>query len=182
MDKVLTRREPACCHEQENLFGRIIELWLSPIKDHQGNITAVIEHGRDVTEEKEMELALRTSEERYRSLVNNIRLGIFRSTLNPEGRFVEVNQTMTEITGYSREELLQMKVAELYVNPEEREQILSETILSDEQVTREICLKKKDGTEIIVADTKTVLKNEGGEVIYVDGIMEDITELRKTKE
>ena len=58
-----------------------------------------------------MEQALRKSEEKYKGLVNNVRLGIFRSMPGPTGRFLEVNPAMEGITGYSREELLRIKVA-----------------------------------------------------------------------
>ena len=87
-----------------------LDMWFSisvysPQKEHFIAVFDVI------TERKEMEEMLRQSEEKYRSLVGNVKLGIFRNTPGPEGKFLEVNKAMEEITGYSRKELLEMDVS-----------------------------------------------------------------------
>ena len=119
--------------------------------------------------------ALRESEVKYRGLVYNIKSGVFRSTPEPAGRFLEVNPATVEITGYSRKELLQMNVSDLYVHPEERKVILEEIVSGKGNALREIHFRKKDGTEIVVLARITVVGKDAGKVIYFDGIMEDIT-------
>jgi len=128
------------------------------------------------------QVGLTENERNYRSLVSNIRLGIFRITPDAGGRFLEVNPAMELITGYSREELLQINVSDLHQHPEEREQLLQEAILSKGKVSHQSPFRKKDGTEIIVAATKTAVRNESGQVIYFDGILEDITERKRHEE
>ncbi len=69
-------------------------------------------------EEREAECSrnggkLAQSEERFRSLVRNVSLGVFRSTPGKYGRFIEVNPAMEAITGYSRLELLGLDVSQL---------------------------------------------------------------------
>jgi PAS domain S-box-containing protein len=137
---------------------------------------------RDITERKRMEEALKESEGKYRSLVNDISLGIFRSTPGPRGRFLEVNLAMERITGYSREELLQIDVCDLYQHPEERQQCLEEIASAAGMTTRETRFRKKDGTEIVVSDTKVAIRDDAGQIIYFDGILEDITERKKSEE
>ena len=134
---------------------------------------------QDITEQKRAEEALKESEERYRTLVSNISLGIFRSTPGPRGRFLEVNPAMERITGYSREELLRMDVCDLYQYPEERERVLEEIASATGMTTRELRFRKKDGMEITVSDTKVVVRDDAGQIMYFDGIMEDITERKK---
>ncbi|MDP2730182.1 MAG: PAS domain S-box protein [Dehalococcoidales bacterium] len=137
---------------------------------------------QDITERKRTEEALRKSEEKYRSLVDNVRLGIFRSTPGPSGRFLEVSKAMEEITGYSRKELLRMDVSSLYVHPEEREPVTEEIASAREKMTKELNFRKKDGTEIVVADTKTPVRNSAGEILYFDGVLEDVTEHKQAEE
>ena len=134
------------------------------------------------TKRKQAEEALRKSEEKYRSMVNNVKLGIFRSTTEPYGRFLEANPAMGKITGYSREELLQMNVCDLYVRPEERESVLKEISSNIGKTTRELRFRKKDGTEIVVSDTKVAVRDDAGKILYFDGIVEDITEHKWAEE
>ncbi|MBT9160395.1 MAG: Aerobic respiration control sensor protein ArcB [Dehalococcoidia bacterium] len=128
---------------------------------------------RDVS--KQAEMALKESEDKYRSLVNNVRLGIFRSTPGPRGRFLEFNPAMEEITGYPRDELLRINVVELYVNPKERETI-QELATIRGKASMERLFKRKEGTQITVFETKVAVRDEAGQILYFDGILEDITE------
>src|SRR5208283_961503 len=60
-----------------------------------------------ITERKKSEEALRESEERYRNLVRNAPAGIYEIDLNTK-KFIEVNEFMCQILGYTRQELLSM--------------------------------------------------------------------------
>src|SRR5213075_723894 len=62
----------------------------------------------------------REAERRYRELFDNVQEGLFFST--PEGRFIEVNDALVRMLGYSsREELLQADIsARLYLDQEDR--------------------------------------------------------------
>ncbi|HEX7474721.1 MAG TPA: PAS domain S-box protein [Dehalococcoidales bacterium] len=132
-----------------------------------------------VLNQKKSEEALKTSEEKYRGLVNNVKSGIFRSTPGAEGKFLEINKAMEEITGYSRKELLNMDVAQLYVERRTKLQFIRKMSNSKRAFKLEFKLKKKDNDEIIVAITDTPINDKTGDVIYLDGILEDITEHKK---
>jgi two-component system NtrC family sensor kinase len=134
------------------------------------------------SERKRAEEALKDSEERYKSLLTNVKLGVFRSTPGRTGRFLEVNPAMEEITSYSRKELLKMNVSDLYLHPEEREAILEEVASATGKTTRELLFRKKDGTEIAVSDTKVAVRDDAGKILYFDGIIEDITERKLAEE
>ena len=136
----------------------------------------------EMTARKRMEEALKASEERYRGLVNHVRLGIFRSTPEPNGRFLEVNPAMEEITGYSRQELLKMDISKLYIHLEEREAIIKELALARGKVARELRWRKKDGTKMVVLDTVVAVRDDTGKILYLDAIIEDITERKRMEQ
>jgi len=129
---------------------------------------------------KEVE-ALRRSEEKYRTLVENIHLGVFRVTADPKGRFIEFNPAMEEITGYSREELLKMNVLDLYVDPEEREQILQLAVSTGKIEAKWRCRKKNGTVIVMVVRSLDVIKDSKGKIQFIDGILEDITEQEKAE-
>jgi len=153
-----------------------------PILDKEGNLLGYRGADIDITERKQAEEALKDSEERYRSLVNNVKLGILRSTPGLPGRILEVNPAMEEITGYSRKELLKMDISELYVHVEEREAIIKELVSTKGQVVRELRWKKKDGTEMMVLNRVIAVRDDTGKVLYLDAIMEDITERKQMEQ
>lgn len=155
---------------------------LVPLKDDSGQIFRIIGMARDITERKIAEKILKESEDKFRGLVNNVKLGIFRSTPGETGKFLEVNAYMEEITGYSRDELLSMDVSELYTYPEDRGKFIAEVVFSKGKTIGELQFRKKNGTQIIVMVTNVAILNASGRVIYIDGIMEDITGRKKLEE
>jgi PAS domain S-box-containing protein len=162
--------------------GSIISVSISAAHISIGGKSLILGLFRDITERKQAEKALFESEEKYRSLVKNVSLGVFRSTPGATGGFLEINPAMEEITGYSREELLQMGVCELYVNPGERKSFLEEITLAAKAVTRELDLRKKDGSRIVVSDTEVAVRDSSGRILYFDGVIEDITERKRMLE
>jgi two-component system sensor histidine kinase KdpD len=88
---------------------------------------------------------------------------------------------MEELTGYSRQELLNMNLAALYAEPLKRLQSVKKIVRSGKTATAELTLKKKDGSQIIAAVTDTPVIDKAGKVIYLDGILEDISENIKTE-
>jgi PAS domain S-box-containing protein len=132
-----------------------------------------------VFQQKKSEEALRKSEEKYRSLVNNVNSGIFRSAPGAKGKFLEINQAMEEITGYSRKELLNMDFTDLLAVPRERQQFIRKIGHAKRTFKLEFKLKKKDNNQIIVAVMNTLIREKTGNVVFLDGILEDITAIKK---
>jgi PAS domain S-box-containing protein len=125
---------------------------------------------------------IRASEEKYRTLVNNLKLGITRSTMGEKGGFLEVNKAMEEISGYSRDELLAMTIGDLYTYSPDRIYFLNEIQAKKETLHQETILKKKDGTEITISSTGTPVMDPQGNILYFEGIVEDITARKKAED
>jgi len=138
---------------------------------------------RDITERKRMEEALRRSEEQYRTLHSNIPVGLYRNSPGPRGRFLAANPAIASMFGYSSvEEFLQANVSDLYETPEDRK-AFSERLSREGKVSRvELRLKKRDGTPFWGAVSAQTMKDERGNILYFDGMIEDITERKRMEE
>ncbi|HEC76392.1 MAG TPA: PAS domain S-box protein [Thermoplasmatales archaeon] len=154
----------------------------SPLFD-KGKFVGVLSVFTDITEYKQAEKALRESEEKYRTLVENLNVGVYRNTPGPKGKFIEANPAIIKMFGYDKkEDFLKINVSDLYQNPEDRkkfnEKILKNGFVRDE----ELKLKKRDGTPIWGSVTAIAVYDEKGEVKYYDGIIEDITRKKEVEE
>ena len=140
----------------------------------------------DITQRKQAEDALGVSEEKFRTLANNLNVGLFRRTIGDSPKFIEVNPALVSLLGYaSKEELLSISAVDLYVNPDDRKKLEPkvEPQVSKREIKREIVkLKKKDGTFFFSSIWAVVIKDEDGNPQYVDGILEDITDLKSREE
>jgi PAS domain S-box-containing protein len=138
---------------------------------------------RDITERKRMETALRESEERYRTFVEDLPIGVYRTTPGSQGKHLIANSYYLRMFGYDSLEVLVKKanVSDMYVDPAERKSF-SDNLLANRHVDRtELHLKRSDGTPVWGAVTASVAYDKGGEP-YFDCAIEDITERKQTEE
>ena len=120
--------------------------------------------------------SLNECENKYCSLINNVNIGIYRSSAI-EGGFISVNPAMPRIFGYgSVEEFMKIAVVDLYLNPSERLSLLEELKCNGSMKSGDIPMKKKDGTPIWCSATITAEHDGKGEIRWLDGVIEDITE------
>ncbi len=137
----------------------------------------------EIGERKKAEEALKESEEKYRTLIDNLNVGIYRNTPGPQGRFIHANSAMAKIFGYdSVEDFLNIPVPDLYQNPEDRMLFVGEMYRKSAVRDRELAMKKRDGTLIWVSVNANVQYDENGEIEWMDGVVEDITERKKLGE
>lgn len=150
---------------------------------HDPAVTGIVLNIRDITERKRAEEMLKFSEEKYRTLVENLNVGVYRVTPGRDGQFVDVNQAFVKMLGYkNKEEVLKLKVSDIYCNPEDRvgfsQRVSSQGLLRNE----ELHLKRKNGTSFIGSDSSTTVYDADGAILCFDGILEDITERKRVEE
>jgi PAS domain S-box-containing protein len=132
---------------------------------------------QEIVQRQLAEEALLESEGRYRTLTNNLNVGIYRNTVGSKGKFIEANPAIVKLFGYdSREEFIRTNVSDLYKNPDDRKKFNAKMLQNGAVLNEEEQLKKKDGKLFIASISAVSVKDEKGEVQYYDGIVEDITE------
>ena len=167
-----------------NREGRMIavEIHSSAIQTITGEPRAFISVIKDITERKQEAENLRRAEDNYRSIFENAQEGIFRST--PEGKFIVANQAMARILGYESPEELMESVTDikdqLHVNPEEHIKAIEQVEHQGFAKNNELQFYRKDRQKIWVSRTMRGLRNKKGMLLYIDGIIEDITDRKNS--
>ena len=130
---------------------------------------------------KSTQEALKKSEQHYRSLFNDLPIGIYRTT--PEGLVLDVNPMLVKMFGYpDKETLLSHPAGDLYIDPEDREKF-------KQMVGREVSggyfqcrMRCYDGTAIWVENQPTVFRDADRRALYYEGSIKDITERKLAEE
>ncbi|MCZ6559424.1 MAG: PAS domain S-box protein [Gammaproteobacteria bacterium] len=144
---------------------------------------------RNATERARIKIELKSSEQKYRALFENVVAGVFSTTL--DGQFISANPSMVKLLGYaSEEELLEIDIpSQIHACPEQRQRWVEQVHASGEMVNAELRLKRKDGREITVLENSCLVYDSDGKPSHYQGTLIDLTErlraeaaLRKSEE
>ncbi len=136
----------------------------------------------DITEARQFQLALKESEEKFRSIFEQTPVGIYRST--PEGRIILANPKLVSMLGYD-------SVDEIYnIDLESQDYPLQEGRTQFKKIMEEVgeiiaskaTWYQKSGKSIIVRETAKAHRDEYGKIDYYQGVVEDITNEEFLKE
>lgn len=124
------------------------------------------------------------AEERYRTIFENALEGIYQATV--EGCFITANPAMAKIFGYDTPEELITSVTdigtELFVNPNDRFHMTDLLERYGQVSGMEARMRKKNKEMIWIRANNHAVKDEQGNVQYIEGILEDITERKISEE
>lgn len=157
---------------------RIFDTVKLPLHDASGVIVGVLGLSRDITERKWAEEALRESEARFRSLVEQAGDGF--ELLNAEGRYVDANSATCRRLGYSKEELLCLSI--LDIDPLmslETYAARFESLAGQAPITFESLHRRRDGTTYPVEVTASIIQLGG--VPLGLSVVRDITERKQAE-
>lgn len=144
-----------------------------PIYNKQGEIEALEGILIDITERKEAEEALVKSEEKYRTIFENVQDVFYQVSIS--GDFRNISPSVETFTGYTMDEATKNPIENLYARPEDR-QIALEKLLREGQVADyEVNLKTKDGTIKHASLNAKLGYDSKGNPAYIDGFIRDIT-------
>jgi len=153
---------------------KFIELIGIPLKE-EGKVIKVLDVGRDITEELMAERELKESEEKYRTLVDNAIVGVYRTNL--KGEFLFANRALAKIFGFrSIKEMIDEGVMARYKNPDDRK-LLIETLKKKGKIKSfEVELLTKTGK------VKNVILSATLEGDMISGMIMDVTKLKRAEE
>ena len=137
---------------------------------------------RNITDRKRGEDALRESEERYRELVENANDIVY--TLDLAGNFTSVNRAAEIITGYTRQEILTLNLAQV-MSPDgfaRARQILQNKVAQGQPAaTYPLDIYAKDGRQVAL-ELSTHLIYQADQLVGSQGIARDITERKRAED
>lgn len=128
------------------------------------------------------EEALRASEERFKSLFENVPIGVYRST--PAGRIQDANSAMLKMFGFdSLEDMAAWDLEEYARATGYPRQLFKETIDKEGEITGlEVMWRKKDGTPIYIRENARGIRDEKGQIVCYEGTVEDVTDRKRIEQ
>ena len=160
--QMLEEKQSACIDHRIILPSgevRYVQEMTQLLSDENGQVSRVIGTVQDITERKRAEEALKQSEEKYRTYVENSPLGIFIA--NAEARYIDVNQAACRMLGYTRQELLKLSIPEIAspdLPPEDLESFAE--LKQSGKIDIETRLRRKDGSDIHIALSAVKLSDD----------------------
>lgn len=165
---------------EDHLNGDFI-LSVAPVLDPSGKVSGSVHVLHDITGRKHAEEALKESEKKYRTILENMQDLFYRTDL--KGKITMINAAGARFAGYaSPDELIGMDATVMYAEPKRREQFLSDLQQKGALSEYPLTLRVRDGSIRYATTNSHFYCDAHGTIIGVEGIIHDITSLQQTKD
>ena len=142
----------------------------------------VVAHVEDITQRRETERALREAEERFRRAFEDSPIGM--ALVATDGRFLRVNHTLCEITGFSEEALLERTFHDI-THPEDLDEDVGQAERAVDGEIRSYGVEKRyvrpDGEIVWVRLSVTLVRDDDGSPLYFVSEVEDVGERKRSQ-
>jgi PAS domain S-box-containing protein len=152
------------------------------IKDEAGNIREILAIGNDITQLRKSEEALRKSEKKYRAIFEGSNDPIIILDLE-HLKYLDANERYSELTGFTKEEILSMKIGTSSVTPPHLQSKVKEIlqrVLEEKALIYDWEIKRKTGEIIPVQVSSRVVEMEG--IAYEFSTLRDIRAMKRVEE
>lgn len=139
-----------------------------------------LDEAKEKRERKQVELSLFKSEEKYRTIFENVQDVFYQTDLN--GIILEISPSINYFSEFHRDELLGHSIYEFYSDASERAALLREIYKKGEIRDYEIRLKTKNGEIKYTSVNARLITNSDGQPDHIDGSIRDITERKRSEE
>jgi PAS domain S-box-containing protein len=155
----------------------------SILRNEEGEILGSMGISRDISDRLQAERELRLREEKYRAVFNQAYTGIALVSVQ-KGRYIEVNERLCSMLGYSRNELLEMSVSELQLPGDLSRLPKGEDFikLGFRHIVDEHRYRHKNGDTVFVNITITLVRGDDNQPLHFVYVYEDLTPKRKAEE
>ncbi|MEN6474563.1 MAG: PAS domain S-box protein [Syntrophaceae bacterium] len=157
---------------------------VDPILDSAGHMTSSIHIISDITARKEVEAALRLSEEKYRTIFENATEGIFQTT--EAGRYLSVNPAFARMFGFDSPREMMRTVTDigrqLYVNPQDRARLVYMLKKWGKVDRYEVEVLRKDKSRFWISINVHTVRDAFDNILYFEGTNVDITERKRAED
>ncbi len=152
---------------------------VTAVRDSESRLVGLLGVSRDISERKQADEALRSSEERYRQLFGMSIAPI--SLIAQDGRLIEANDAWFRLVGYSREDAATFNAANLFPEPGDREEFVQNLLRAGHLDHHESQVRRKDGTLIDVVRSISVRYHPDGSVLGFQTVLLDVTEKNRAE-
>jgi PAS domain S-box-containing protein len=155
------------------------------VRDKNGDISYFEGFLTDITAEKDATLALRESEERYRSLVDRLPGAVFLSEPDDLEKSIYISQKIKDLLGYSQDEWLSTVLWKDCIHPDDRDFVFTENKHANETgdpFRREYRLLNKEGGYIWIREESSLIFDAQGMPLFWQGFFLDITDQKTAEE
>ncbi|MFA5403464.1 MAG: PAS domain S-box protein [Ignavibacteria bacterium] len=135
---------------------------------------------RDVTEQKNAEKALVESENKYRTIFENVQDIFYQADNN--GIILDISPSIFKYSGYTRDELIGNSIDIFYFTPDDRIQFLNEVTKKGQVTDYEVTLKSKNGKIVYTSVNAHIYYDSNGNPIGVEGSLRDVSERKSIEE
>ena len=121
--------------------------------------------------------------EQFKLMTDQVNIGVFRSTLGRSGTFIDINNAALQLLGYSRNEIADLNILDLFSDKENKNEIIQTLFKEGEVIDQHIRLKTRDNSIIVAKVSLFISENKEEGQRYCDGIIQDVSQqLKRQKE